>query len=132
VTRILAAHLAAVAPVTVPVMRLVHAAVSWPAETAHLAEVFLGGLMHRTDAVAEDMLPQHLGFDFTPEARRILLDTVPASELARTVHAVATHIRQLAGRSGDFPAWLAQPRDSSRSRAADGSSRVARPDRCPP
>src|SRR6202007_288852 len=41
----LAAHLAAIAPLTVPVMRLVAKAVPWSATTTHLAEVFLSGLM---------------------------------------------------------------------------------------
>ncbi|MEU1626104.1 SAV_2336 N-terminal domain-related protein [Streptomyces sp. NPDC020096] len=105
----LAAHLAAVAPVSVPVMRLVQSAVPWRAETAHLAEVFLGGLMRRTDGGGGSTGPQHQSFDFTEEARSILLDTVPAAELARTNSAVAVRLGELVGRSPDFPAWLAHP-----------------------
>jgi hypothetical protein len=105
----LAAHLAAVAPVSVPVMRLVQSAVHWRAETAHLAEVFLGGLMRRTDCGGGGTGPQHQTFDFTEEARKILLDTVPAAELARTTSAVADRLGELVGRSPDFPAWLSHP-----------------------
>ncbi|MDF3292555.1 SAV_2336 N-terminal domain-related protein [Streptomyces silvisoli] len=105
----LAAHLAAVAPVSVPVMRLVQSAVPWRAETAHLAEVFLGGLMRRTDGGGSGTGPQHQTFDFTEESRKILLDTVPAGELARTNSAVADRLGELVGRSPDFPAWLAHP-----------------------
>ncbi len=104
----LAAHLAAVAPVSVPVMRLVQAAVPWRAETAHLAEVFLGGLMHRTGGGSGTGAP-HQTFDFTEESRKILLDTVPAAELAATYSAVADRLGELVGRSPDFPAWLAHP-----------------------
>jgi hypothetical protein len=105
----LASHLAAVAPVTVPVMRLVQAAVPGRVETAHLAEVFLGGLMRRSDHTAGDLPPQHRGFDFDERARAVLLDAVPAAELLSTGRAVADRLARLAGRSPDFPAWLAHP-----------------------
>jgi hypothetical protein len=106
----LAAHLAAVAPVSVPVMRLVQAAVPWRAETAHLAEVFLGGLMRRSGVEDRSLAPEHQRFDFSEGDREILLDVAPPSELARTSRAVAQKLAVLAGRSPDFPAWLAHPR----------------------
>ncbi|MBZ6289624.1 hypothetical protein KVH09_03195 [Streptomyces olivaceus] len=53
----LAAHLAAVAPLSVPVMRLVQTAVPWPATTSHLAEVFLGGLVRPHPAPVSGPLP---------------------------------------------------------------------------
>ncbi|WP_050512457.1 SAV_2336 N-terminal domain-related protein [Streptomyces rimosus] len=104
----LAAHLAAVSPITVPVMRLVLAAVPWPAETSHLAEVFLGGLMRRAGP-ADDTPPQHRSFEFVPGAQEILLDTAPPIELLRTTRAVTERLSGLVGRSPDFPAWLAHP-----------------------
>ncbi|GAB2602047.1 hypothetical protein GCM10027168_39010 [Streptomyces capparidis] len=103
----LAAHLAAVAPVSVPVMRLVQAAVPWRAETAHLAEVFLGGLMRRGSD--EGLPPRFQRFDFDERARTALLDAVPAAELLATARAVTGRLAALAGRSPDFPAWLAHP-----------------------
>ncbi|MFE2429181.1 SAV_2336 N-terminal domain-related protein [Streptomyces sp. NPDC059373] len=106
----LAAHLAAVAPVSVPVMRLVQAAVPWHADTAHLAEVFLGGLLRRSDADSRSLPPEHQRFDFAERDREILLDVAPPSELARTSHAVTQKLSVLAGRSPDFPAWLAHQR----------------------
>ncbi|WAP58987.1 SAV_2336 N-terminal domain-related protein [Streptomyces sp. S465] len=107
----LAAHLAAVAPVSVPVMRLVQAAVPWQADTAHLAEVFLGGLLQPVTAGpwAEEPLPRHRVFDFTETARDALLDAVPTAELMVTGRRVGQKLGQLAGRSPDFPAWLAHP-----------------------
>ncbi|MFF3458406.1 SAV_2336 N-terminal domain-related protein [Streptomyces sp. NPDC002730] len=103
----LAAHLAAVAPVSVPAMRLVQDALGPEVDTGHLAEVFLGGLMRRTGG--EDLLPQHRGFDFAEDTRRILLDTLPAGDLVRTTRAVTARLAELADRPADFPAWLPHP-----------------------
>ncbi|MEV6654376.1 SAV_2336 N-terminal domain-related protein [Streptomyces sp. NPDC051219] len=106
----LAAHLAAVAPVSVPVMRLVQGAVPWPADTTHLAEVFLGGLMRPAAAPLPGPLPAHHRiFDFTELAKDALLDAVPAPELMLTSRRIGRQIEALAGRSPDFPAWLAHP-----------------------
>jgi hypothetical protein len=58
----LAAHLAAVAPVSVPAMRLVQDALGPDVDTGHLAEVFLGGLMRGADGPQRDLLPQQRGF----------------------------------------------------------------------
>ncbi|MET9803209.1 SAV_2336 N-terminal domain-related protein [Streptomyces sp. NPDC006368] len=103
----LAAHLAAVAPLPVPVMRLVQSAMTPAVDTTHLAEVFLGGLMHRDGAAHR--VPQHHEFDFREDTRRILLGTVPPAELVRTTRSVTVRLTQLAGHSPDFPAWLPHP-----------------------
>ncbi|MFI6282381.1 SAV_2336 N-terminal domain-related protein [Streptomyces sp. NPDC050988] len=105
----LAAHLAAVSPLTVPVMRLVQAAVPWRADTAHLAEVFLGGLMRQVEPVDERLPVQHRRFGFPSDAQEILLDTASPIDLLRTTRAVTERLRTLVGRSPDFPAWLAHP-----------------------
>ncbi|MFJ6982287.1 MULTISPECIES: SAV_2336 N-terminal domain-related protein [unclassified Streptomyces] len=106
----LAAHLAAVSPLTVPVMRLVQTAVPWRARTSHLAEVFLGGLMRPHPAPVAGPLPaKHQVFDFSETARLVLLDAVPQAELLRTSRRIGRRLEHLAGRSPDFPAWLAHP-----------------------
>ncbi|WP_240136359.1 SAV_2336 N-terminal domain-related protein [Streptomyces sp. MUM 178J] len=106
----LAAHIAAVSPASVPVMRLVQSAVPWEARTAHLAEVFLGGLVHPLPAPVPGPLPtRHQIFDFTEEAKSALLDAVPSAELLRTSRRIGQRLEQLAGRSPDFPAWLVHP-----------------------
>ncbi|MFS4094015.1 SAV_2336 N-terminal domain-related protein [Streptomyces sp. AF1A] len=111
----LAAHLAAVAPLTVPVMRLVQSAVPWQARTTHLAEVFLGGLVHPRPAPVAGPLPaKHRVFDFTEECKSALLDAVPSGELVRTSRRIGRRLEQLAGRSPDFPAWLAHPDGADR------------------
>ncbi|MEV7241803.1 SAV_2336 N-terminal domain-related protein [Streptomyces sp. NPDC093248] len=99
----LAAHLAAVAPVSVPVMRLVQRAIGPDTTTGHLAEVFLSGLMRLTQE--EPQAAHHRGYDFTDQARTILLGTVPTAELLKTSRAVADGLGRLSG----LPAWLADP-----------------------
>ncbi|MFK4144273.1 SAV_2336 N-terminal domain-related protein [Streptomyces sp. NPDC004065] len=106
----LAAHLAAVSPLSVPVMRLVQTAVPWQARTSQLAEVFLGGLLRPHPAPVPGPLPaKHRVFDFSEEAKAVLLDAVPQAELLRTSRRIGRHLERLAGNSPDFPAWLAHP-----------------------
>ncbi|WP_369147404.1 tetratricopeptide repeat protein [Streptomyces sp. R44] len=106
----LAAHVAAVAPVTPPVMRLVQAAVGAPTDPGHLTEVFLGGLMHEVDATAvPDRLPHLRRYDFDPEARRALLSAVPPKELLHTAESVTRRIESAIGRASVFPAWVGHP-----------------------
>ncbi|CAL9621972.1 SAV_2336 N-terminal domain-related protein [Streptomyces sp. enrichment culture] len=112
----LAAHLAAVAPVTVPVMRLVQQVLGPRFDSGHLAEVFLGGLMRRTETAGQPLMPQHRRYDFGEGTRDILLGTTAPVELLRSGRAVADRLTELVGRSPDFPAWLAHP---------DGADRVA-------
>ncbi|WP_406193154.1 TIR-like protein FxsC [Kitasatospora sp. NBC_01560] len=109
----LAAHLAAVAPLSVPVMRLVQSAVpdGEAGDPAALAEVFLGGLMRPVtplgsapDAPAEPV--HHRRFDFPAEVKDALLESVPTAELLDVRRRVTGRLEQLAGRSPDFPAWL--------------------------
>ncbi len=111
----LAAHLAALAPVSVPAMRLVQESVPWPAETAHLAEVFSGGLLRAVPRPAEYDVPERLRqFDFPAATKAILFDTVPTAELLETGLTVGRRMDELVGRSPDFPAWLAHPHGPDR------------------
>lgn len=114
----LAAHLAAIAPLTVPVMRLVAEAVPWSATTAHLAEVFLGGLLRLAEHTPPDeaarqgargFLHNQRVFSFTDEASDILLDAVPTGEVVETARQVSALIAELIGRAPEFPAWLNRP-----------------------
>ncbi|MFE2141415.1 SAV_2336 N-terminal domain-related protein [Streptomyces sp. NPDC059456] len=105
----LAAHMAAVAPVTPPVMRMVQAALGHPTDRGHLTEVFLGGLMREVDTEEEDLLPHHRKFDFAAEARRILLSAVSPKELLRTTEVVTQRIEAIVGRAPAFPAWVGHP-----------------------
>ncbi|WP_125263918.1 SAV_2336 N-terminal domain-related protein [Streptomyces alboflavus] len=104
----LAAQLAALAPLSVPVMRLTQDALGAEVTTGHLAEVFLSGLMRRT-ADSAGLPPQHRAFDFTDAARGLLLTATPTPDLVRTGREVSRRLAELAGRSPDFPAWMAHP-----------------------
>ncbi|MFE5710634.1 SAV_2336 N-terminal domain-related protein [Streptomyces sp. NPDC056501] len=115
----LAAHLAAVAPLPVPAMRLVQHALQPSVDTAHLAEVFLGGLMHGVDGSAD--LPHQKTFDFTEDIRTVLLGTVPPSELVRTAREVTAHLSGLPNASTGFPAWI--PHSEGPERVRSGSRR---------
>ncbi|MGA4862159.1 SAV_2336 N-terminal domain-related protein [Streptomyces lavendulocolor] len=106
---LLAAHLAAVSPVTPPVMRLTQAALGPPTDPGHITEVFLGGLMHQLTTDAPDRLPHHRRYDFSGDARRVLLAAVSPKELLRTTGAVTAHIEAAVGRSPVFPAWVGHP-----------------------
>ncbi|MFI0764768.1 SAV_2336 N-terminal domain-related protein [Streptomyces sp. NPDC021218] len=114
----LAAHLAAVAPLPVPVMRMVQKAVDGRTDTGRLAEVFLGGLMHPVEPPAaagpDPLPPEHRPFAFADTAQRALLGAVPLSELVATGKLIGRRLEQLAGRSPDFPAWLADARGTDR------------------
>ncbi|MFE0807946.1 NaeI family type II restriction endonuclease [Streptomyces rochei] len=105
----LAAHVAAVAPATPPVMRLVQAAVGPPTDIGHLMEVFLGGLMRELNADGTDRLPHHRRFDFADDARRVLLGAVSPKELLRTAETVTLRIEAAVGRAPVFPAWVGHP-----------------------
>lgn len=105
----LAAHLAAVAPVTPPVMRMVQEALGPPTDTGHLVEVFLGGLMHHAAADTTGRLRQPEFFDFSDDARRILLGTLPARELLRTTRLIADRLAARVRHSPSFTAWVAHP-----------------------
>ncbi|MER7955747.1 SAV_2336 N-terminal domain-related protein [Streptomyces sp. NPDC096030] len=105
----LAAHLAAVSPVTPPVMRLVQSALGSSTDPGHLMEVFLGGLMHQLDADESDRLPHHRRFDFSADTRRLLLSAVSPGELMRTTTAVTERVEAAVGRAPAFPAWVGHP-----------------------
>ncbi|MFF0486609.1 SAV_2336 N-terminal domain-related protein [Streptomyces sp. NPDC004435] len=109
----LAAHLAAVSPVTPPVMRLVQTVLGPPTDPGHLTEVFLGGLMHQLTTDSSDRLPHHRRYDFPGDARRLLLTAVSPKELLRTTRAVTAHIEAAVGRSPVFPAWVGHPDGSA-------------------
>ncbi|MET7738457.1 SAV_2336 N-terminal domain-related protein [Streptomyces sp. NPDC005402] len=98
----LAGHLAAVDPLTLPVMRLVQAAALPESSPVCLAEVMVSGLMH-----VEDPLEGQDVFAFAPEVRSVLRTVVRAGSAQRTVDAVSDFITPRLGRTPDFPAIIA-------------------------
>ncbi|MEU8080305.1 FxSxx-COOH system tetratricopeptide repeat protein [Catellatospora citrea] len=100
----LAAFLAA-APLSLPVMRLVQAAMLPASRPAHLAEFYLGGLIYRTDS--GDPAGAEARYEFHEGVRELLLTRLRRSDTLRILHQVADHIGQHAGMSRDFRAVLA-------------------------
>ena len=98
----LAGHLAAVDPLTLPVMRLVQAAALPDSNPVCLAEVLLSGLMYADDPLAGQDV-----FAFAPEVRGVLRTVVNAGSANRTVDAVNDFITPRLGRTPDFPAVIA-------------------------
>ncbi|MGD0603484.1 MAG: FxSxx-COOH system tetratricopeptide repeat protein [Streptosporangiaceae bacterium] len=101
----------AFAPLTPPVMRLVQQAVLPAAETTHLAEVLLGGLLVRAHP------PEGLSggedaavlYEFQPGVRELLRSTVPRSTGLSVLRQVSRFVLERMGSPVDFPALLDAP-----------------------
>ncbi|MGW4382563.1 TIR-like protein FxsC [Kitasatospora sp. NPDC004531] len=105
----LAAYFAALSPLSVPVMRLVQDAVAGrtAADTAMLAEVLLGGLLRPAGQDRAELPQQWREFDFDPEVKHALTEAFPRAELLEVRRSVSRRIDLLAGRTAQFPAWMA-------------------------
>ncbi|WP_345015728.1 tubulin-like doman-containing protein [Streptomyces shaanxiensis] len=108
----LAGYLAAT-PLVLPVMRLVQRTMMPRSKPAHLAEVFLSGLLTPADGAAtapdpgED--PDLRLYDFQPGVRDVLLDTLTRQESLRTLDVVGQisgRVAQRLGGSLDFRALV--------------------------
>ncbi|SEG16301.1 Tetratricopeptide repeat-containing protein [Thermomonospora echinospora] len=98
----LAVYLAA-APLRPPVMRLVQRAMLPDSRPAHLAEVFLSGLLRKVD-VPED--PEQAEYEFLDGVRDVLLGALGRGEAVRVLREVWEVIRIRWGSVLDFPALL--------------------------
>ena len=85
----LATYLAAV-PLSLPVMRLVQRAMLPESVPAHLAEVYLGGLLCRTDDPA--LAKQTAHYDFHPGVRDLLLSRLTRSDALRAMGVVSDQL----------------------------------------
>jgi tetratricopeptide (TPR) repeat protein len=100
----LAAFLAAT-PLSLPVIRLVQNAMLPESRPAHLAEFFLGDLIHRVSA--EETEPDNVLYEFHEGVRDLLLTRLRRSDTLRILHQVADYISQRFGAPRDFRAILA-------------------------
>ncbi|MFE9424525.1 tetratricopeptide repeat protein [Kitasatospora sp. NPDC006697] len=92
-TRLLAAHLAEVAPLTIPLMRLVQQAVAPGAGLAQLAEVFTSGLLRAEDPEEAGRLPvARRTYGLDPETVPLLRRTIGRAEGARTRELVSAYL----------------------------------------
>jgi hypothetical protein len=104
----LACHLSAV-PLSLPIMRLVQRAKVPGSRPAHLAEVFLSGLLQRETPPGADANPDNIQYDFVPEVREVLLDTVTRTYAYGVLTDVAVFLSGRIGRPLPFPALLRSP-----------------------
>ena len=100
----LAGYLAA-APLSLPVMRLVQVAMLPKSRPAHLAEIFLGGLLRRADS---DAARQHSsGYDFYDGVRDLLIAGLSRADTMRVLRETLRFVSARLGSPTDFPALLA-------------------------
>ncbi|MFB4318159.1 FxSxx-COOH system tetratricopeptide repeat protein [Actinomadura sp. 21ATH] len=103
----LAGYLAA-APLRLPVMRLVQRSMLPRSTPAHLAEVFLSGLLRVAGEGGGD--PDEVAYDFQDGVRDVLLSALRRDEALGVLRAVWDTVRARMGSSLDFPALLAAVR----------------------
>ena len=104
----LAAYLSA-APLSLPVIRLVQRVVLPDSRPAHLAEVFLSGLLVRVGGQPADLDPDEVEYDFAPGTRALLLSHLSQPEALRVLRRVSEYVSARMGSGVDFPALLADP-----------------------
>lgn len=116
----LAVHLAAVRPLTAPVMHLVRAATLPDATATHVAEVLLGGLLEQVErpvrSAAQGTLARALGtptdepvYEFRPGVRDLLFSGLGVERSIAVAEAVGRSLEPYLGRLPDFPALVADP-----------------------
>ncbi|RKE21840.1 TIR-like protein FxsC [Streptomyces sp. TLI_171] len=129
----LAAYFAAIAPLSIPVMRLVQDAIAEDraVDTAMLAEVLLGGLMRPWSAETGEVPLTRRQFEFDPEVQHALTEAFPYTDLLGVRRAVTRRIEELVGRAPEFAAWMGGARATGQ--AVRGTSfATVRADRHPP
>ncbi len=98
----LARYLAVTAPLTLPMMQWVQAALLPGSDAGHLAEFFLGGLLE----VAWPAAPEATVYDLRPEVRRLLAQGMPMSEAIGVIRAVGARLARAHGYAGDVLAMV--------------------------
>lgn len=108
--RRLAALLSAAPVITLPVMRLIRAAMLSGSSPLPVAEVFLSGLLQRMADQPEVVDPELVQYDFLAETRDQLLDILPPMEAIAVIEAVSQYVAdRLNCTLADFRALLLSP-----------------------
>ncbi|GLZ08563.1 cytochrome c [Actinomadura sp. NBRC 104412] len=102
----LAGYLAA-APLRLPVMRLVQGTMMPGSTPAHLAEVFLGGLLRVDSAQSDRQDPSEVAYEFHDGVRDVLLGGLRRDDALHILREVWGTVRDRLGSTLDFPALLA-------------------------
>ena len=103
------ACLLAAAPLQMPIMQLVQHTMLPHSQQAHLAEVFLSGLLKSLPSEKTNDNRDDVYYDFLPNVRQILLKNDSAQEVIQVQRKVSDHISQHYGQTIDFEAILADP-----------------------
>ena len=103
----LACYLSA-AWLNLPVMRLVQRVMLPESDIAHLAEVFLGGLLRAVPA-RDGMDPEIVQYDFLPQVREELNDYLLRDEMLDVLRETSQFVAERFGQPLDFAALLADP-----------------------
>lgn len=106
--RRLANCLAAV-PLTLPIMRLVQRALLPEARVAHLAEVFLSGLIERPTQVDDGKSADSVEYFFVEGVRDRLLNNLRLTETFDVLEIVSTYVGEHLEQPLDFGALIADP-----------------------
>lgn len=92
-----------------PVMRLVQRVMLPDSSTSHLAEVFLGGLLHRCEPVDSPIDPELVQYEFADGVREALNSHLLRDDLVRVLRATSDFVSDRFGQTFDFAALLADP-----------------------
>jgi len=103
----LACYLSA-AWLNLPVMRLVQQVMLPESDTAHLAEVFLSGLLRAVPS-CEGMDPEIIQYDFLPQVRDELNNYLVRDEMLNVLRETSQFVAERFGQPLDFAALLADP-----------------------
>lgn len=105
-----AVHLSAAAPLTLPVVRLVHRVMQPGAPAEDLPLLLLGGLLERGAPAAAPVADDNdVVFDFPPGVRQALQASLLKHEADAVRRAVSTYIAERSGSPVDFAALLLDP-----------------------
>lgn len=108
------------APLSLPVMRLVQSAMLPKSRPAHLAEVFLSGLL-TLDRENSHAVPDEVAYDFRPGVRQVLLDELSSADALQVLDKVSDYVTKRLGSPRDFLAVLTS------GQPIEGISERARP-----
>ena len=96
-------------PITLPIVRLVQQAMFQAPQQAHVAEVFLSGLLEIAPANNEVLDPEEVQYDFVNGVRENLLNFLAPTDLSRVLTEITSLITSKFAHPLDFGALLANP-----------------------
>lgn len=99
-----------VVPLTLPVMRIVQSTMLPKSRPAHLAEVFVSGLLQDPSGPAQPD-PELRQYEFAPGVRDVLLGAIRRSEALRVSEEVSAYVARHFGQVRDMAALVAAPSD---------------------